>query len=656
MLDTAIRALLLLILVIAIIQQVGGFDLRAALPASMSQPVQGHAFSVALDGVFPTHWWDAIIYQKKEDTNDDPRRSTLRVFEDGRELGRPHSVHQDIFDQGAGRYSHWGNTLIFASSDNTDPRTNGRSYTVRLPPRGTGILLSLLAFLIGLTIWRHRSADRHFMSEITLTVTACLTVFAYYLASEKINWGGGFGMDGQFYGAAASDPTAYVSPPLSCRGHACTVRILPSALVHVLLRAAGMEFSNQNIIWGFIAINALALWGSLALWVKIAKLASLSARATMLGACGLLVNFGTLKFFSYYPVLTDPVAQFIGFCAVYFFLTRSTVMLSILGAVSWFVWLTGPYFCLILVLTNPVNVATRRIRIKDDVWFVGRVICAGALVSLVLALALTATEPYKLSSGHIPYLALSAGTIFAAVWIILSAVPPLLPSRLTVFLVSALRSLPLATFILLMNHHISRPGSVSTIEGLQTFVYFSSQQPFVSLVSHVTFFGPIVLLMIMYFKDICRTASQFGMRAAVILICIAFMSLNSESRHLFMMYPFVIFFVSLWANHEAQMKREFLVLFVCVSLFMSKIWLTIGPLSAANQFHYPDVYFYMNLGPWMPSQFYWIHLGIALLAGYSLIKSACSNTASGPHWSLRLRNNWGRTRERLRSATAGGKP
>jgi len=32
---------------------------------------------------------------------------------------------------GGGRYSVWGNFLYFSSSDNSDPRTNGRVYRLR---------------------------------------------------------------------------------------------------------------------------------------------------------------------------------------------------------------------------------------------------------------------------------------------------------------------------------------------------------------------------------------------------------------------------------------------------------------------------------------------------------------------------------------------
>lgn len=57
--------------------------------------------------------------------------SGLLLFEDGRPLGPPRSLHRDIRELGGGRYSHWTReALYFSASDNSDPRVNGRRYEV----------------------------------------------------------------------------------------------------------------------------------------------------------------------------------------------------------------------------------------------------------------------------------------------------------------------------------------------------------------------------------------------------------------------------------------------------------------------------------------------------------------------------------------------
>ena len=63
--------------------------------------------------------------------------SNLILMESGKPLGPAHSAHADIRKDGKGRYSHWGaRSLWFSTSDNSDPRTNGREYKVVYPAPG----------------------------------------------------------------------------------------------------------------------------------------------------------------------------------------------------------------------------------------------------------------------------------------------------------------------------------------------------------------------------------------------------------------------------------------------------------------------------------------------------------------------------------------
>ena len=62
--------------------------------------------------------------------SDRDSRSRLVVLEGGKPLPAAHSAHADIRCLGEGRYSHWGDTVYFSSSDNTDPRCNSRKYSV----------------------------------------------------------------------------------------------------------------------------------------------------------------------------------------------------------------------------------------------------------------------------------------------------------------------------------------------------------------------------------------------------------------------------------------------------------------------------------------------------------------------------------------------
>jgi len=50
------------------------------------------------------------------------------LYEDDRPLPHPAAEHVRLFELGGGRYSIWNGDVIFSTSDNSDPNTNGRTY------------------------------------------------------------------------------------------------------------------------------------------------------------------------------------------------------------------------------------------------------------------------------------------------------------------------------------------------------------------------------------------------------------------------------------------------------------------------------------------------------------------------------------------------
>jgi len=83
----------------------------------------GHAYWVRL----PDEWLPVASDQT------DPQRSTVVVEEDGVALAPGNAPLETVQKVGRGSFLHWGVWLYFSSSDNTDPRTNGRKYHAVLP-------------------------------------------------------------------------------------------------------------------------------------------------------------------------------------------------------------------------------------------------------------------------------------------------------------------------------------------------------------------------------------------------------------------------------------------------------------------------------------------------------------------------------------------
>ena len=82
------------------------------------------------------HCWMTVLPELGSgDTAADPGASQAQLFENGAPLGPAHASHADIRARGGGLFSHWGDVLYFSTSDNADPRTGGREYTIRGPRR-----------------------------------------------------------------------------------------------------------------------------------------------------------------------------------------------------------------------------------------------------------------------------------------------------------------------------------------------------------------------------------------------------------------------------------------------------------------------------------------------------------------------------------------
>ena len=121
-----------------------GVNVDRDIPAATMAHETGLAFLAPVPGI--RRW------AGHGDSLDSKSTSNLRLFDDNRELGPPHSMHADIRAMGHGMFSHWSNSIYLSSSDGTDPKSNGRTYHVRYsayPASGAPKLLTLIALIVG---------------------------------------------------------------------------------------------------------------------------------------------------------------------------------------------------------------------------------------------------------------------------------------------------------------------------------------------------------------------------------------------------------------------------------------------------------------------------------------------------------------------------
>ncbi|MEA2943133.1 MAG: pectate lyase [Bradyrhizobium sp.] len=115
------------------------------------------------------------------DNSDTPFASTVFLYENGAPLGRAHSLHKEIADLGAGRFSHWGiigkSGLIFSTSDNSDPRTNGRAYGIKAQYRPPNLVFVLVGIPLAIFLFARAVGAKRMPAFQALLVVGLLAVW-----------------------------------------------------------------------------------------------------------------------------------------------------------------------------------------------------------------------------------------------------------------------------------------------------------------------------------------------------------------------------------------------------------------------------------------------------------------------------------------------
>jgi glucan phosphoethanolaminetransferase (alkaline phosphatase superfamily) len=119
--------------------------------------------------------------------------SNLSAFEDGKLLGPPHEPHETIRNKGLGAFSHWHGMLVFSTSDNSDPRTNGRTYKISggmqiSEPLRSWALISLVIPFAGILFLGRRTLASSLKKALTRESLLPLAKVAAVAALFFISW------------------------------------------------------------------------------------------------------------------------------------------------------------------------------------------------------------------------------------------------------------------------------------------------------------------------------------------------------------------------------------------------------------------------------------------------------------------------------------
>lgn len=429
------------------------------------------------------------------------------------------------------------------------------------------------------------------------TILALALVFLY--AVGQIVWGEriplteGLGTyDGRRYGEIARDfrREVFVDGLDLFR----LQRVLPSAIVHVALAAAGSSFPSAEIVRGFLVLNAALQLLLVPLWRGIARAVGLGDRGTWLGFLLLFLNFANLKQPYFYPVLTDTPAVFLGALMLWLYLrTRPFILLAVLLMAA-FTW-PSLYFSgalLFIGSREPVDGPTPLPLARGMV----AALAGAAPVAFHLGLL----GGVETSAPVVVALAVIAAYATAVAWSLLGS-RRLFEGATYRRGVSVPRLLVVAGLFLglrlLLVYASTAPGMTFSRHVRHLFLYNSGKVG-LFLVAHAVYFGPVALLMLLLWPCVRDQIHRLGLGMTAYAAFHLAHAINTESRQLVDGLPLYALLVALAA--EARGVRTAQVIAVGLTgLVASKAWLPINQRPWGPATEMPAQLYFMNMGPSM---------------------------------------------------------
>jgi hypothetical protein len=462
----------------------------------------------------------------------------------------------------------------------------------------------------------------------------------YALGGEVIAVMNGYGWDGFFYGSAAWGFDKLLAHPVL--DPYLAQRVAPSGFIHYTMKALGLTMNQTTVLQAFKTWNVILLTASAFVWSLTARRLLLKPHAAWIGFCGLFASFFAMKYSLYYPPLTDVTAFFLCVLAVWLYVIRQHWWILAVALMGYFTFPTMLYIAALLFLFPSIE---KQIPAPNQIEQIQILTRLGGTFVLVL-----------LMIGGFVYFVFITHTQFPGVEPILQAT--LYPS---IFLVVAysglaawffLEGCSLQRAIQEMSNltFLVRSVAIAAVWGLCTWLRTSFLQnpdpnilkttpmtlslflggsfslavakPLLAVVSNAVYFGPIVVLCVMFYRSAARAAWQIGIGFALVFIIAALMSaIMSESRQFVNLLPVVVTALALALNGRSVTLASVAGL-AALGLMCSKVWMTLnvpdmdkwafrGNLSTS-----PLQRYFMNYGPWMSMEWYlWQGAAMLVVAG-----------------------------------------
>lgn len=465
-------------------------------------------------------------------------------------------------------------------------------------------------------------------AALMVAIVAALCA-ATWIWGEQIGINGGMGWDGETYVRWADDIPKNLVGAGTTQFHA--QRVLPSVAVWGLMQLTGRTHTVGHLVGMFRLLDIALLLAAAGLWAHLAIRMQWRRATAWVGFAALFGCFANARHALYYPALTDTAALLLGLVVASAYLLRHPIALWAAALASAFTWpaLTLTAFGLLVLPRQAEPLPEPEARWRTPIRGGSAALALGAtaliiglgfhyLAHPVQSLGMAKFATWVRRDWLVVTVPLLAAVLFAG-WYMLLDQPALWNLRA---LVRRQRVghvvLALGGIIAILVVRAWWVGRVGTRGPGPTGAHFLCQVtlealrgPLWGLVHHVVYFGPIVVVAVLCWPDVCRMVGRWGHGAVLALVVVVAFSAASESRQFIHLLPLLV--AATAAATDTRWTPLRAAGFAVLALPWSKLWLSIGYNAPGDWRVFPSQRYFMQLGPWASDTTWAWHLGASVL-------------------------------------------
>lgn len=464
-------------------------------------------------------------------------------------------------------------------------------------------------------------------SRLTWLIVLLIATFgiSQLFWGQRLEANNGLGWDGYTYAKICEG--GIHSPAIN---HYLFFRIAPSLLLHSIYQIAGISFSPENIRLGFMWLNILCLMLSARMAGGLFSQFSLSLPHQLLGYLLLFLNFFALRFSFYYPVLTDVPGFTLGIALLYFYLKDEKMNIWLTGLLAAFTWPPVALTAIPMLLFAYKPLPFQDVSSRHRLWLMS----GTALISMgIIYYVWQVIQTREYIAFALPVD--RKWLIFSSCCLILSIFPAGLLFRNA--RLYSIRNINWRQAVLVVSliaipallYRIIQPPVAQELSGfaylLKAHWFFSLSKPFISIVSHFSYFGILIPLLILFWPSFTRFVSSMGIGLPMALfINIMMFAPKSESRVLVNLFGTLAILFTLFAA-QLRIKGLPLTIIIGIQVLISKCWFSLNFTNITTAYFrsdgliaWPFQKFYMHLGIYMTPQI-WAILLLCLLFSLTLL-------------------------------------